>query len=244
MQPVPTSILATLLALALGACRLAPLPHSVASTSTLSPELTWSDLPLGPNDIVRVGVWGHPELSTPLSGTQSGAVGSRIDGSGKLSLPLVGAVDVGGIGIDLARERIRAAYATYVQDPKVDVSVVEYGARRFYLFGEVNQAGSYVIDRPMTLYQALSLGKGFTTRADRERVVLLRGGPDTLEVHSFSAETPGLQGLMALRPDDLVFVRRTGTGKFTDEILPILQGISSALSSAATLVLIDDQLNN
>jgi hypothetical protein len=49
---------------------------------------------------------------------------------------------------------------------------------------------------------------------------------------------------MALRPDDLVFVRRSGAGKFTDEILPILAGISSSLSSAATLVLIDDQLNH
>jgi hypothetical protein len=73
-------------------------------------------------------------------------------------------------------------------------------------------------------------------------VILLRGTPDNLEVVRFDAESPQAQGFYALRPDDLVFVRRTGAGKFSDEALPILTGIASALGSIATLILIDDQL--
>jgi len=238
------SSLLMLLWLGAAACSTPPLPEEHAKASTLSPDLRWDELTLGPNDIVRVGVFGHPELSTPLSGTLSGAVGSRVDGAGGLSLPLVGTVAIGGMSLEEAREKIRAAYAAFVQEPKVDVSVVEYAARRFYLYGEVNQPGAYTIDRPLNLYQALTYGKGLSPRADRSEVVLLRGKPEALEVHVFNANSPTAKGLNALRPDDMIFVRRSGAGRFSDEFLPILVGISNALGSVATILLIDDQLGN
>jgi protein involved in polysaccharide export with SLBB domain len=240
----PISVLLAALALCQAGCRSSPeLPENRAPCS-LSSELSWRELTLGPNDIVRVGVWNHPELSTPLSGTGSGAVGTRVDGEGRLSLPLVGALEVAGLSLEQARGRIRDAYAVYVQEPKVDVSIVQYGARQFFLYGEVNQPGAYSMERPLTLYQALSLGRGFTTRALRDQIVLLRGKPETLEVHVFDGEDPELTGLFAVRPDDFLFVRRSRAGKFSDEALPILQGISSSLGSVATVLLIDDQLKN
>jgi protein involved in polysaccharide export with SLBB domain len=213
-----------------------------AVRSTLSSTLAWDELTLGPGDVVRVGVYGHPELSAPPN--VNTAAGSRIDGEGNLSLPLVGAVHVGGMKMSDAHTAITAAFAKYVQDPRIDATVMEYAARRFYLFGEVQKPGPYVLDRPLSIYQALSFGEGFTTKANRGDVVLLRGGPDDLEVHRFSAEVPTAGGLFAIRPDDIVFVRRTSPGKFSDEILPYLSGISSSLTSIATVLLIDDQLKN
>ena len=72
--------------------------------------------------------------------------------------------------------------------------------------------------------------------------MILRGTPETLEVKVVDGETPNLDGLVALRPDDFLFVRRSGVGKFSDEVLPILTGISSTLGSAATLLVLNDQL--
>ena len=212
--------------------------------SSLSAELDDAALALGPNDVLRVGVYGHPELSTPLTSTASGAVGTRVDAEGNLSLPLAGDVRVGGMSLAEAREAVRAAYAVYLKDPRVDVSVVEYGARRFYLYGEVREPGAYPIDRPLTLYQALALGKGFTTAARRDEVVLLRGGPGSLEVHAFDGEDLERAGMFAVLPDDFLFVRRSRAGRFSQEVLPVLQGISSSLASVATLLLIDDQLED
>ena len=63
-----------LLSLGAGGCSTPPLPEEHAKASTLSPDLRWDELTLGPNDIVRVGVFGHPELSTPLSGTRGPVV--------------------------------------------------------------------------------------------------------------------------------------------------------------------------
>jgi polysaccharide biosynthesis/export protein len=228
-------------ALALAACRssvIAPAPTAAASTFSSAADA--SAFPLGPNDVLRVGVYGHPELSAPPHPTT--ASGTRVDLDGTLSLPLAGPVRVAGLTIAEARDAITAAFAVYVQDPRVDVSVIEYGARRFYVLGEVATSGAFVFDRPLDLYQALALAGGFTSKADRKHVVVLRGTPEQLDVRIVDAGAPGAQGFVALRPDDLVFVRRTGAGRFSDEILPYLSGFSSALSSAATLLLIEERL--
>lgn len=217
-----------------------PLPESTAPTSTFSSELVWTELTLGPNDIVRVGVYGHPELGTPLASSDRG---TRIDNEGLLSLPLVGSVAVGGKSVQEARAIVTDALARYVQDPRIDFSVVEYGARRVYIYGEVAKPGAYTLDRPLNVYQALALGGGFTAHARREQVVVLRGSPDSFEVKVVDGETPGFDGLVALRPDDFVFVRRNGAGKFSDEVLPFLSGLSSALGSAATMLVLNDQLD-
>ncbi len=237
--------LASLATLALVAsCRSDLSIEPTAETSSLSTRLSWDELTLGPGDLLRVGVFGHPELSTPITASSSGAVGTRVDDEGLLSLPLAGVVSVGGLRLSAAREAIRAAYEVFLQEPKVDVSVVEFGARRYYLFGEVRTPGTFVMDRPLTLYQALAIGGGFMPGAMRDEVVLLRGGPDDLEVHTFDGEDPDPAGMLALRPDDFLFVRRSGSGKFRDELLPILTGISSSLSSVATVLLIEDRLND
>ncbi|MBI5433356.1 MAG: polysaccharide export protein [Planctomycetes bacterium] len=240
MKTLPSLRFALLASVLAAACySTPPLPENTAEVATFSRALVWDDLTLGPNDLVRVGVYGHPELGTPLGPAQSGA---RVDNEGFVSLPLVGAVKIGGKSVQEANVTIRDAVAQYVQDPRVDFSVVEYAARRVYIYGEVNRPGAYVLDRPLNVYQALALGGGFTSHARRDQIVILRGKPEALEVKAIDGEAPNLDGLIALRPDDFLFVRRSGAGKFSDEVLPILSGISSSLGSAATLMVLNDQL--
>ncbi|MFO1009254.1 MAG: polysaccharide biosynthesis/export family protein [Planctomycetota bacterium] len=240
MRSTSVLVLASVLATLTACASERPLPKSTAATTSFSRELVWDDLTLGPNDLVRVSVFGHPEAGTPMG---PGPTGTRVDNEGLLSLPLTGPVAVGGCSVAAARERVRDAVAKYVQEPRVDLSVVEYGARRVYVYGEVQKPGAYVLDRPLNVYQGLALGGGFTSHARREQIVLLRGKPDALEVKVIDGETPNLEGLVALRPDDFLFVRRSGAGRFSDEVLPILTGISSALGSAATLLVLNDQVN-
>ena len=83
-----------------------------------------------------------------------------------------------------------------------------------------------------------------TPRARRDQVILLRGEPEDLQVHVFDAESPDVGGLFAIEPDDILFVRRSGKGRFADELLPILSGISSSLSSIATVLLIENELDS
>lgn len=227
--------------LAAGCTAERALPRSTESVSTLSSTLDWDDLKIGPGDVIQVGLLGRPELSMSGANHQNGVM---VGADGALCLPLAGVVRVQGLSIEEARAAITAAFARYVKNPRVDVNVIEYASRRFYLYGEVAKPGAYTIDRPLTLYQALALGGGFTSRARRSEVVLLRGTPEHLEVVTFDGETPEATGMSLLKPDDFVFVRRSGAGKFSDELLPILSGIGSTLSSVATVILIQDRLSD
>jgi protein involved in polysaccharide export with SLBB domain len=234
---------AALFAAVMGAtsCRSAPPPERIELPPAPAGRSAEDLLRLGPNDIVRARVHGHPELSTPESNLLTG---TRIDPDGKLALPLVGTVGVGGMTLDEARDVIRTAYAGFMTDPQVEVSVVEYAARRFYLYGEVKTPGPVALDRPLNVYEALTFGGGFAPHANRAEIVLLREAEDGVAVHVIDGERPDQSGLISIQPEDFLFVRRTGVGKFSEEVLPVLSGISSTLSSITTLILIDDRLDD
>ena len=155
-------------------------------------------------------------------------------------LALVGPVHVAGQTLDEARVTITAAFAVYLKEPRIDLSLVEIASRRFYVYGEVNAPGPYVLDRPMTVYQALSFGGGYTNGANRDQVVLLRVEDGRAVARQFNAQSFETAGLMAVHPDDLLFVRRSGSGSFTEDVLPYIIGVSAAMSAVSDLILVDD----
>ncbi len=222
----------------LAGCKGPQLPESTTTRSTGAATLDWSVFTLGPNDLVHVSVLGQPELSPP-------GAGIRVAPDGSLSLPLLGAVPVNGLSADEARQAIEAALGRYVKTPSVSVSVIEYSSRRFYLFGEVEKPGPYVMDRPITALEALSYGQGFSTGAFRETVVILRRhGPDEVEVIPFDAEVPGPDGLVQVRPDDFLFVAKSRVGNFSESVMPYLQGLGFTLSQVSSIALAYDRLYN
>jgi protein involved in polysaccharide export with SLBB domain len=66
-----------------------------------------------PGDELVVTVYDHPELSGPLA----------VDSSNRISLPLVGSVDVRGLETSQIAERIREGLLHYVRKPAVNVQL-------------------------------------------------------------------------------------------------------------------------
>lgn len=59
-----------------------------------------------------------------------------------------------------------------MKDPQVSVSVIEY--RQFYINGEVKSPGGYHYREGLTVQKAISLAGGFTPRAARNDITLIR----------------------------------------------------------------------
>jgi len=191
---------------------------------------------LGPGDRLHVRVWGHPEHSTP-------DLGLPLDPQGRIDLALLGPVSLDGLTLDEARERLRTELARLLREPQVSLTLLDSPSRRFYVFGEVERPGPYPLDRQLTALQGLALAGAFRPGADRFHVALLRGGRESLEVYFFNGATPGKDGMVALRPDDFVFVRLSGAGTFRDQLLPIVQSIVPPITGLASLIVVADQLN-
>ena len=142
-----------------------------------------SEYRLGAGDRIRITVFGHEDLSGEFTLSESGTV----------SLPLAGTLDFAGVALDEAEQAIVAALKPdYLLDPRVGIEVVAY--RRFYIIGEVNNPGAYEYVNGMTVNEAVALAGGFTYRARKGRVVVIRAGDDDRAEHSIQATEVVLPG--------------------------------------------------
>jgi protein involved in polysaccharide export with SLBB domain len=118
---------------------------------------------MGAGDEVRVTVFGHEDLSGKF----------QVDGSGVISLPLIGNIAVGGITVRDAEAVIaNKLKPDYLKNPRVNVEVLNY--RPFYIIGEVKKPGSYPFVNGMTVINAVALGGGYTYRARENNIFITR----------------------------------------------------------------------
>ena len=131
-----------------------------------------ADYTMGAGDEVRVTVFGHEDLSGKF----------QVDGSGVISLPLIGNVTVGGTSVRDAELAIADKLKPdFLKNPRVNVEVLNY--RPFYIIGEVKRPGSYPFVNGMTVINAIALGGGYTYRA-RENNIFITRAKDTSKTKS------------------------------------------------------------
>ncbi len=118
---------------------------------------------LGAGDRLKVTVFGHEDLSGEFT----------ISETGTASLPLVGVLGLGGLTVRESEQAILDALKPdYLLNPRVGVEVLNY--RPFYILGEVNNPGSYPYVNGMTVNEAVAIGGGFTYRAKKTEMVVIR----------------------------------------------------------------------
>jgi polysaccharide export outer membrane protein len=116
---------------------------------------------LGPDDLISVSVYVHPELSAPpISGFSgnNGGNGALITSDGTLELPLIGSVHLGGLTVDQAEALVTTDYSQFITDPKVSIEIVAAQSLRYYLLGAFETPGVKYPTHPLTLLEALALG--------------------------------------------------------------------------------------
>lgn len=165
-----------------------------------------ADYTIGPGDTLYVNVNGRPELSSPRPEGNTRLTGSRVDGQGMIRLPLIGGVDVAGLSVEQAQQRLQEAFADYLRDPWVVVEVSEFRSQPVYLLGQFKNPGTYYLDRPYRLMQGLALGGGMLDAANLRSARLIRGD-ETLAVDIFELLNLGrAEQNVWLRAGDTIFV--------------------------------------
>ncbi|MBL0039891.1 MAG: polysaccharide export protein [Xanthomonadales bacterium] len=200
---------------------------AVTSTSTLPvPDTTSdsgaylgvSDYRVGPLDLLEVSVFQVPDLNRTV----------RINTSGQISLPLIGAIRAGGRTVSELEVEIAARLeAQYLQSPQVTVFVKEFSSQRLTVEGAVKQPGIYPITGKTSLLQAIALAKGFEDLADQRSVIVFRmieGKKmaalfDIRQIRAGELEDPQLYG------DDIVVVETSGVRSAYKSLVDSLRGL-------------------
>ncbi|HET7687218.1 MAG TPA: polysaccharide export protein [Candidatus Macondimonas sp.] len=162
---------------------------------------------IGPQDILNVLVWDHPELSNPMGNFQDiQSMGRLVREDGTIFFPYAGVVQVAGKTVEEIRRDLETKLRPYIQSPQVDVRVVGFRSKKVYVTGEVGKPGIVpVTDVPMTIMDAINLAGGFDKeRADQRTAYLTRNGErralDILALYS------GSQGNLLLQDGDVLYV--------------------------------------
>jgi len=141
------------------------------------------DYKLATGDRLRVSVYGHEDLSGEF----------EVDAQGQLSLPLIQDIDAADKTLNqLELDITNKLKPDYLKNPRVSVEVLSY--RPFYIVGEVNEPGSYPYVSGMTVINGVALAGGFTYRAQKTRIKIIRDRSTSKEELEASADTPVLPG--------------------------------------------------
>lgn len=203
------------------------------------------DYRVGPGDVLRVNVFGHPELGSQIY--RGSAPGTPVEASGAISLPAIDPLPVTGLTVFEIRDAVTGSLRRYLRNPRVDVSVVEFGANRVYVLGEVRNPGMFVLDRPLSMIQALALAGGFNEDANREHLALVRGAIAEENIFLVNAEHLDPVASVILQPNDVIFVGRrkwASIGAAARDVVPILQVLSLPVGTARDVALFSDLVRN
>lgn len=139
---------------------------SLMSFYNLAQDL--QDYRLGADDVISVSVFDEPDLSLKEA---------RVSSTGTIAMPLVGQIAVKGLTISEAEKTIHNLYlGDYLKKPDIRITIVEY--RQFYVNGEVEKPGGYSFREGMNVQRAITLAGGFTERASRSNILLIRENSD------------------------------------------------------------------
>src|SRR5258708_17108151 len=124
------------------------------------------DYVLGPDDEVRLRVWGQVNLNANL----------RIDRTGDIYVPQVGAVHVAGSRFSDLDQTLRAAVSKNYRNFDLSVQLGDIRAIQIYVTGEARRPGVYTVSSLSTLVDALFSSGGPSVQGSMRHIELRRSG--------------------------------------------------------------------
>lgn len=158
-------------------------------------------------DVVKLSVYGEPDLDTEL----------RISGVGTINVPLLGNVEISGHTLAEAEDKIERSYVgeqIFIR-PQITLQVVEYSKKEISILGQVGRQGK--IELPVesvriNIVNAISLAGGFSriARGDAVRVTRKSEADGAEQVFTVNVEQmisgKGKDAAFYIYPGDVIFV--------------------------------------
>ena len=137
----------------------------VLASATFAGAQTNADSGLQPGDIINLRIWREPDMTGQFP----------VQEDGTAVLPRLGPVVVVGKDAEVLKRELTEEYSKTLRNPSIEIIL----QRRVTITGEVRNPGLYPVDPTMSLIDALAVAGGPLPNANREKVVLIRGGTRT-----------------------------------------------------------------
>lgn len=177
-----------------------PTESDASNGSISSPPGNSAQLRLGAGDLLEVGVYNVPELSTK----------ARIGNSGDVYLPLIDYVHVADLTVEEAQALIekRLEDGGFVRSPHVTIFVDESTSQGVTILGDVNRPGIYPVLGDRKLYDLISAAGGFTATAGRKVSIIRQHSQTPITVSLPRNLADDVQDNIDIQPGDTITVPR------------------------------------
>ena len=170
----------------------APAPQPAAP---IPAESASADYQIGPEDILRVTVYGHDDLTQTV----------LVQPDGTFTFPLVGRVKASDNSpADLEKKIAILLSKGFIRNPQVTVVVQEFRSKTVYVVGEVARPGPYPLAGRTSLVEVLAKA-GPTANAGAEVVVVRPQQGANVKGPILPTEVAGTEGTAAANQQAQVF---------------------------------------
>jgi len=155
-------------------------------------------------DVLQVTVWKEDGLDREV----------LVLPNGEITFPLVGTIMVQGMTPSELQDVIKEKLSALIPDASVTVSVKAALGHTVSVVGQVQKPGEFMINRRLTVLQALSLAGGLTPYASESSIIVVRnrnGKEKSIPIpYDDIIEGENLDQDIPLEPGDVVVVPTAG----------------------------------
>lgn len=158
------------------------------------------DYRLGSGDLIRVSVFGSPDLSAEV----------RVSESGNITYPLVGQLAVAGRSPAQVEAMIGAHLVEggFLRDPQVSILVLEYRSQQVAVLGHVVKPGQYSLQSASSLLTLLAEAGGPINKEAADFATVLRKDGTKARVDLAALFSGDPQQNLPIRGGDTIYVPR------------------------------------
>jgi len=184
-------------------------PDQLREITDVHPDAAYR---LGPDDLISLSVYLHPELSVPVQGASSSGGGALITSDGTVELPLIGSIKLGGLTLEEAQQKVTAAFSQYIEDPKVAIELTQAQSLKYYLLGSFSAPGIKYPVHELNLLEALALGGSVDlANADLYQAYVAQGSVKLpVDLHALLVDGDLSQNI-TLAPGDAIVIPSSAT---------------------------------
>jgi protein involved in polysaccharide export with SLBB domain len=156
---------------------------------------------IGPDDELRVRIWGAINYSGNL----------RVDRSGNVYLPQIGLVQVGGLRFTELDAHLRAATARVYRNFDLSADLGRIRSIQVYITGQANKPGVYTVSALSSLVNALFASGGPSSQGSLRHIQLKRNGSLVTDFDLYAFLLHGDKSKdVPLQPEDVLYIPPVG----------------------------------
>ena len=160
-----------------------------------------SDYVLGPDDQLRIHVWGQVNFQTTV----------RVDRGGEVFLPQVGSVHVAGMPFSAIDAHLRSAIGRIYHNFDLTVDIGQIRAIQVYMAGQARRPGVYTVSSLSTLADTLFASGGPTVQGSLRHIQVRRNGVTITDFDLYDLLIHGDKTKdVKLQSEDVIFIPAVG----------------------------------